>query len=64
MAIATVDLSTKYSIAKQPTLPTLAAFRTDPTPITMVQKMIGRMIILVRLRTWCPAPTRRSSTAP
>ena len=30
-----------------PTLPTVAALATEPTPRTMVQKMIGAMIILM-----------------
>ena len=55
MAIATVDMIRKYSIARPPTLPTLAALRTDPTPITMVQKMIGAMIILIRLKNVVPS---------
>ena len=29
-------------------MPTLAALRTDPTPRTIVQKMIGWIIILMR----------------
>ena len=32
-----------------PTLPTCAALRTEPTPITMLQKMTGEIIILIRL---------------
>jgi hypothetical protein len=29
--------------------------RTDPTPVTIVQKMIGAMIILIRLRKVVPS---------
>jgi hypothetical protein len=36
-------------------LPTLAAFRTDPTPVTMVQKMIGGTIILIRVKNVVPS---------
>ena len=39
----------KYSRASPPTLPTWEAFRTEPMPSTMVQKMIGPIIILIRL---------------
>ena len=34
--------------ASPPTLPTVAALRTDPMPSTIVQKMIGAIIILIR----------------
>src|SRR6478672_9177238 len=38
---ANVDITTKYNKAIPPTLPTWEAFRTEPIPSTMVQKMIG-----------------------
>ena len=44
----------KYSNAMLPTLPTVAAFRTDPIPKTMVQKMIGPIIILIRFTNPVP----------
>jgi len=49
MASANVDIVRKYPSARPPILPTLAAFRTEPMPRTMVQKMIGEIIILMRL---------------
>ena len=45
---AKVDITMKYSSAKPPTLPTWEALRTDPMPSTIVQKMIGPIIILIR----------------
>jgi hypothetical protein len=44
-----------------PTAPTLAAFRTEPMPSTIVQKMIGEIIILIRFTK--PVPIGFSSTA-
>ena len=44
-----------------PTAPTLAAFRTEPMPSTIVQKMIGEIIILIRFTK--PVPSGLSSTA-
>ena len=38
-----------------PTLPTLAAVTTDPMPSTIVQKMIGEIIILIRLTNAVPS---------
>ena len=43
-----------------PTAPTLAAFRTEPMPSTIVQKMIGEIIILIRFTK--PVPRGLSST--
>ncbi len=37
----------KYSSARPPILPTVAAFAIEPTPTTIVQKMIGAIIILI-----------------
>ena len=42
-------------------MPTLAALRTEPTPSTIVQKMIGLIIILIRLTK--PVPSGFSSLA-
>ncbi len=42
-------------------MPTLAALVTEPMPSTMVQKMTGLIIILMRLTK--PVPTGFSSTA-
>src|SRR5450631_317834 len=44
-----------------PTLPTLAALRTEPMPSTIVQKMIGVIIILIRFTN--PVPSGLSPTA-
>ncbi len=41
MPSATVDMPMKYARARPPTLPTLAAARTEPMPSTMVQKITG-----------------------
>ena len=49
---ATVDMVT---IARPPTLPTFAAVATDPTPSTIVQKMIGEIIILIRFTNMVPS---------
>ena len=61
MASATVDMARKYARARPPTLPTRAALRTDPTPITIVQKMTGWIIILIRATN--AVPSGFSSTA-
>ena len=61
MARATVDITRKYPRARPPTLPTLVACRTDPIPSTIVQKMIGLIIILIRLTK--PVPRGLSLTA-
>ena len=45
MARANVDMTTKYPRASPPTLPTVAALAMEPMPKTMVQKMIGAIII-------------------
>ena len=42
-------------------MPTLAAFRTEPMPVTIVTKMIGVIIILIRLTK--PVPSGWSCTA-
>jgi hypothetical protein len=55
---ATVDMVT---IARPPTLPTFAAVATDPTPSTIVQKMIGEIIILIKFTN--PVPSGLSSLA-
>ena len=44
----------KYARAMPPALPTEAAARTEPMPSTMVQKMTGAMIILMRLTNIVP----------
>jgi hypothetical protein len=41
--------------ARPPTLPTFAAWRIDPTPSTIVQKMTGLIIILIRLTKPVPS---------
>ncbi len=46
-------------MASVPTLPTFAALATEPTPSTIVQKMIGLIIILIRLTK--PVPSGFSS---
>ena len=50
----------KYRRARPPTLPTVAAFATEPTPSTMVQKMTGEMIILISATN--PVPSGFSVT--
>ena len=47
MASAKVDMVMKYSSARPPTLPTVAALAIEPTPSTMVQKMTGAISILI-----------------
>ncbi len=42
-------------------MPTFAALRTEPTPSTIVQKMIGEIIILIRFTK--PVPIGFSSLA-
>ncbi len=54
MASASVDIARKYTNASPPTLPTVAAWRTDPMPSTMVQKMTGAIIILIRSTNMVP----------
>ena len=46
-------------MASEPTLPTFAALVTEPMPSTIVQKMIGLIIILIRLTN--PVPSGFSS---
>ncbi|SKU85579.1 Uncharacterised protein [Mycobacteroides abscessus subsp. abscessus] len=55
IASATVDIARKYTNANPPTRPTLAALRTDPMPSTMVQKITGLIIILMRLTNISPS---------
>ena len=54
----------KYSSAMPPTLPTWEAFRTEPMPSTMVQKMIGPIIILIRLTNAVPMTARPAASLP
>ena len=60
MISAKVDITTKYSSARLPTLPTFAASRIEPMPSTIVQKITGEMIILMRLTN--AVPIGRSAT--
>ncbi len=55
MPSATVDMPMKYARARPPTLPTLAAARTEPMPSTMVQKITGLIIILIRSTNIVPS---------
>ena len=48
-------MAMKYSNAKPPTFPTFAAWRIDPTPRTIVQKITGLIIILIRLTNPVPS---------
>ena len=61
MASAAVDMTRKYPRARPPTRPTLAACRIEPTPSTIVQKMTGAIIILMRYTK--PVPMGLSSLA-
>ena len=61
---AKVDITMKYSRARPPTLPTWEAFRTDPMPSTMVQKMIGPIIILIRLTNAVPMTANPAASLP
>ena len=54
----------KYSRARPPTLPTWEALRTDPMPSTMVQKMIGPIIILIRLTNAVPITASPAASLP
>ena len=66
MPSAKVDMTMKYSSARPPTLPTVAAFAIDPTPRTIVQKMIGAIIILMSITNASPigfSPTANSGVA-
>lgn len=60
IASANVDITMKYSRARPPTLPTVAALATDPTPSTMVQKITGGMTILMSATN--PVPSGFSAT--
>ena len=67
IASANVDIVTKYTSANPPTLPTVAALRSDPMPSTIVQKITGVMIILIRSTNMVPStptdlPTDGSSS--
>ncbi len=55
MANAIVDITRKYTNARPPTLPTVAALRTDPIPSTIVQKITGAIIILIKLTNMVPS---------
>lgn len=44
IASAKVDIAKKYTNARPPILPTVAAFAIEPTPMTIVQKMMGAII--------------------
>src|SRR6476661_6792112 len=54
----------KYIRARPPTLPTWEALRTDPMPSTIVQKMIGAIIILIRLTNAVPITDRPAALLP
>ncbi|SKX95477.1 Uncharacterised protein [Mycobacteroides abscessus subsp. abscessus] len=43
-------------------MPTVAAFLTEPMPSTMVQKMTGAIIILMRLTNMVPSTPRSLPT--
>ena len=60
IASAKVVMIMKYSSASPPILPTVAAFAIEPTPTTIVQKMIGAIIILMRATK--PLPIGSSAT--
>lgn len=47
-ARANVDMTMKYVKANPPALPTEAAARTEPMPKTIVQKITGEIIILIK----------------
>ena len=47
-----------------PTLPTWEAFRTEPMPSTMVQKMIGPIIILIRFTNAVPMTASPAACLP
>ena len=44
-------------------MPTLAAPRTEPIPSTIVQKMTGAIIILIRLTNSVPSTARSLPTS-
>ena len=54
MPNAKVVITRKYPNASPPILPTVAALRTAPTPRTIVQKITGPIIILIRLTNIVP----------
>ena len=55
MASATVDIVEEVAEREAADRPTLAACRTEPMPSTMVQKMIGEIIILIRSTNAVPS---------
>ena len=59
MIKAQVDTTSKYKIAFSPTLPTFLVSCIPAIPVTMVQKMIGAIIILISLIK--PSPSGLSS---
>ena len=61
---ANVDITMKYSRARPPTLPTWEALRTDPMPSTIVQKMIGPIIILIRFTNAVPITANPAACFP
>ena len=61
---ANVDITMKYSRARPPTLPTWEALRTDPMPSTIVQKMIGPIIILIRFTNAVPITANPAACLP
>src|SRR6476469_3690809 len=61
---ANVDITMKYNRARPPTLPTWDALRTEPMPNTMVQKMIGPIIILIRFTNAVPITARPAASLP
>ena len=61
IASANVDITMKYSSASPPILPTVAAFAIEPTPTTIVQKMIGAIIILMSATKAVPIGFRRDA---
>ena len=61
-ARANVDMVMKYPRAIPPAFPTLAAARTEPMPNTMVQKITGEIIILMRLTNMVPSTLNSLAT--
>ena len=60
IASANVVMTMKYSSASPPILPTVAALAIEPMPTTIVQKMIGAIIILMSATK--PLPIGSSAT--
>ena len=63
IASAKVVMTMKYSSARPPILPTVAAFAIDPTPTTIVQKMIGAIIILISATKALPIGSSATPTS-